>query len=91
MRCLECGAETAEAARFCARCGAPVIPQPSAADAAAGGPGDSTRLPHELTGEATAGQRAGHRSRHNAAIIIGAAHPAPIMIAALCRERCPAR
>ena len=72
MRCLECGAETAEAARFCARCGAPVIPQQSAADAAAGGPGDSTRLPHELTGEATAGQRAGHRSRHNAAIIIGA-------------------
>jgi hypothetical protein len=67
MRCLECSAETAEAARFCAQCGAPVIRQPSAADAAAGGPGDSTRLPDELVG-----QRAGHRSRRNAPIIIGA-------------------
>jgi hypothetical protein len=67
MRCLECGAETAEVARFCAQCGAPVIPQPSAADAAAGGPGDSTRLPDELVG-----QRAGHRSRRNAPIMIGA-------------------
>jgi Septum formation/zinc-ribbon domain len=67
MRCLECGAETAEAARFCARCGAPVIPQPSGADAAAGGPGDPAGLPNELVG-----QRAGHRSRRNAPIIIGA-------------------
>jgi hypothetical protein len=64
MRCRECGAEAAEAARFCAQCGTPVIPQPSAA---AGGPGDSTRLPNELVG-----QRAGHRSRRNAPIIIGA-------------------
>ena len=89
MRCLECGAETAEAARFCARCGAPVIPQPSAADAAAAGPGDSARLPHEL-----AGQRAGHRSRHNAAIIIGAgcaALAAVIVAIALAGSASPSR
>ena len=67
MRCRECGAETAGAARFCAQCGVPVIPQSSGADAAAGGPGDSTRLPDELVG-----QRAAHRSRRNAPIIIGA-------------------
>ena len=94
MRCLECGAETAEAARFCAQCGAPVIPQPSAADAAAAGPGDSARLPHELTGEATAGQRAGHRSRHNAAIIIGAgcaALAAVIVAIALAGSASPSR
>jgi cell division protease FtsH len=28
-RCVECGAEAAEAARFCARCGAPVAPDQS--------------------------------------------------------------
>ena len=66
MRCLECGAETGETARFCAQCGAPVIPQPSRADAA-GGPGDSAGLPHEVVG-----RRAGRRSRRNAPIIIGA-------------------
>ena len=31
MRCLECGAESAEAARVCARCGAPVADQRSVA------------------------------------------------------------
>ena len=89
MRCLECGAETAEAARFCAQCGAPVIRQPSAADPAAGGPGDSTRLPDELVG-----QRAGHRSRRNAPIIIGAgfaALAAAIAAIALAGSTSPSR
>jgi Septum formation len=89
MRCLECRAETAEAAQFCARCGAAVIPQPSAADAAAGGPGDSTTLPHELVG-----QRAGHRSRRNAPIIIGgglAALTAVIVVIALAGSTSPSR
>jgi hypothetical protein len=79
MRCLECGAETAEAARFCAQCGARVIPPPGAADAAAGGPGDSTRLPDELVG-----RRTGHRSRRNALVIIGAGFAAlTVVIAAI--------
>src|SRR5262245_240215 len=34
MRCLECGAESAEATEVCARCGAPTSYQPSAADPA---------------------------------------------------------
>lgn len=41
MRCVECGAECAEVARFCVRCGAPVTGQPLvAADPAAGEPDD---------------------------------------------------
>jgi hypothetical protein len=89
MRCLECGAEPAEAARFCAQCGASVIRPPSAADAAAGGPGESTRLPDELVG-----QRAGHRSRRNAPIIIGAglaALAAAIAAIALAGSTSPSR
>jgi hypothetical protein len=38
MRCLECGAEIAELAQVCARCGAPVGYQPLAADPAAAQP-----------------------------------------------------
>lgn len=42
MRCAECGAKTAKAAQFCARCAAPVpSPPPVAAGPAVGGPGDS--------------------------------------------------
>lgn len=48
MRCLECGAESAEATEVCARCGAPTSNQPSAADPAvaqqAGRSGPSRRL-----------------------------------------------
>ena len=48
MRCLECGAESAEATEVCARCGAPTSYQPSAADPAvaqqAGRSGPSRRL-----------------------------------------------
>jgi hypothetical protein len=41
VRCVECGGESAEVARFCVRCGAPVTGQPLvAADPAAGGPDD---------------------------------------------------
>jgi hypothetical protein len=41
MRCAECGAQTAEGTRFCAKCGAPVSGQRSvAADPSAGGPDD---------------------------------------------------
>lgn len=40
MRCVECGAETAEAPAICARCGAPPVWLPSVSlDPAAGGPG----------------------------------------------------
>jgi len=48
IRCLECGAESAEATGVCARCGAPASYQPSAADPAvaqrAGRSGPSRRL-----------------------------------------------
>lgn len=48
MRCLECGADSAEATEVCARCGAPASYQPSAADPAvapqAGPSGPSRRL-----------------------------------------------
>ncbi len=43
IRCLECGAESAEITQFCLRCGAPRIgPQPAAVDPAPDGPGDSS-------------------------------------------------
>ncbi len=38
IRCLECGAESAEATEVCARCGAPASYQPSAADPAVAQP-----------------------------------------------------
>lgn len=42
MRCAECGAETAEGAQFCVRCGAPTVgPDPVAADWALSEPDDS--------------------------------------------------
>jgi hypothetical protein len=42
VKCVECGAETAEASALCARCGAPAVWQPSlTANPAAGGPGDT--------------------------------------------------
>jgi hypothetical protein len=41
VRCAECGAETAEVAQFCVRCGAPTAgPQPVAADLAPSEPDD---------------------------------------------------
>jgi hypothetical protein len=41
MRCAECGADTAEVAGFCVRCGAPAPGRRcEAADPAYGGPGD---------------------------------------------------
>jgi DivIVA domain-containing protein len=48
IRCMECGAESAETTEICARCGAPASYQPSAADPAvaqsAGHSGPSRRL-----------------------------------------------
>ena len=58
MRCLECGAESAEAARVCARCGAPVARQTSAgADPAEGGSGDPIAPPAGDGLHQPAGQR----------------------------------
>jgi hypothetical protein len=43
--CAECGAETAEVAQFCVRCGAPAVGQPPvAAHLAVAGPGDSAPI-----------------------------------------------
>jgi DivIVA domain-containing protein len=55
IRCLKCGAASAEATEVCALCGAPVILQPSvAAEPEAGGPGDPIAplaggIPHQPT------------------------------------------
>lgn len=72
MRCLECGAETAELAQVCARCGAPAAVQASAAAGRAeDGSGDTSAL---LPGESlhqTAGQRPGPSSRRNALVLAG--------------------
>jgi hypothetical protein len=73
IKCLECGAESAEVTEVCTRCGAPIILRPPAtADPAAGGSGDpiaplAGRAPRQL-----AGQRAepGY-SRRDALIMVG--------------------
>jgi len=81
LRCLECGAENAEAAQVCARCGAPLANRPPAAPDAASEPGGSSPLPHEL-----AGQRTKPGARRNALIIASgglAALVAVIVIVAL--------
>ena len=58
VRCLECGAESAEATEACARCGAPTgLQQPVAAAPAAGGSGS---------------QRASGYSRREALVVAGA-------------------
>lgn len=45
VKCFECGAETAEAAHACIRCGAPAVwPPPMTADPAEGGPGYSAAI-----------------------------------------------
>ena len=68
LRCLECGAETTEAAQACPRCGAPIIPPAPMAGPAAGWSGDQTGAPHE-----SASHHPGFRSRPNALVIAGAA------------------
>src|SRR6516225_8850020 len=61
MRCGECGAQTGEAANFCAQCGTPVARQPSVSlDPAAGGPGhhlETAAGPAEGAGPWPAGVR----------------------------------
>src|SRR5215469_823374 len=45
VKCVECGAETAEAVQYCVRCGAPPAGQlPVATDPADGGSGDSAAI-----------------------------------------------
>jgi len=52
MRCAECGAETAEAAQFCVRCGAPVAKRPPVATKpAAGGSGTGAGQPVPADGQ----------------------------------------
>jgi len=72
MRCLECGAETAELAQVCASCGAPVAPQGSvSADQAEDGSGDSIApRPWEYP-QQTAGQPPGPSSRRNVLVLAG--------------------
>jgi hypothetical protein len=67
IRCPECGAETAEAAQACLRCGAPIIPPAPVAGPAAGWSGDQTGPPH-----ASASNHLRLRSRPNALVIAGA-------------------
>jgi hypothetical protein len=58
MRCLECGAESAEAAEVCDRCGAPIARQtPVGADPAEGGSGDPIASPAGEGPHQPAGQR----------------------------------
>jgi uncharacterized membrane protein YhaH (DUF805 family) len=81
LRCLECGAENAEAAQVCARCGAPIANRPPAAPDAASEPGGSSPQPHEL-----AGQRTKPGARRNALVIASgglAALVAVIVVVAL--------
>ena len=69
MRCVECGAETAEATPVCARCGTPIARRVSAAaDPAEGEFGDSTAPPAE--GEPTC-QRREPSARRNAVVLAG--------------------
>jgi hypothetical protein len=64
--CRECGAENAGPARACARCGAPLVPQPPAAAGPAGQARGSVPLPDEL-----AGRRDGPGARRGALIVAG--------------------
>jgi hypothetical protein len=70
MTCRECGAESAEAAEVCARCGAPIARQGSlGADPAEGGSGDQIAPsagdgPHQ-----PAGQRPEPSARRNALVL----------------------
>lgn len=68
MRCLECGAEPAETAQVCVRCGAPASPQePVAAALAAGGSSSSIApLPGGVPGQRT---RSGYSRRK--ALVVG--------------------
>jgi Septum formation len=69
MRCVECRAETAEAAGFCPQCGAPVISQPSGADAAVDGPGDPIAPSAGDGAHQSAGQRLEPSARRNALVL----------------------
>ena len=70
MRCLGCGAESAEAAQACARCGALITRQGSvAADPAAGGSGDPVAPPEGEGPHQPAGQRPEPDARRNARVL----------------------
>jgi len=70
LRCLECGAESAETTQVCVRCGAPLANRPPTAPQAASEPGDSIALPHELVGQRT--KPGARRSALVIAAVIGA-------------------
>jgi len=62
VTCVNCGAETAEAAQSCVRCGAPAVGQPPvAAHLAVAGPGDSAPI---AAGRDTGSQPARARRRY---------------------------
>jgi Septum formation len=70
MRCLECGAESDEAAQVCARCGAPIARQVSVgADPAAGGSGDPIAPPASDGPHQPAGQRPEPSARRTALVL----------------------
>jgi hypothetical protein len=70
MRCLGCGAESAEVAQVCARCGAPITPQGSVgADPAEGGSGDPIAPPAGDGPHQPAGQRPEPSARRNALVL----------------------
>jgi hypothetical protein len=69
MRCLECGAESAEAAQVCARCAAPIARQtPVGAEPAEGGSGDPSAPPAGEGPHQPAGQRREPSARRTALV-----------------------
>jgi hypothetical protein len=66
IRCLECGAQSAEAAQVCGRCGAPIaLQQPVALAPAEGGSGSSAAPLAGDTPDGSAGQRTKCASMNN--------------------------
>ena len=72
MRCLECGAEPAETAQVCVRCGAPAdLHQPVAAAPAAGGPGSTIAPLASGAPDGPRGQRTARYSRRKSLVVTG--------------------
>lgn len=72
MRCLECGAESADRSEVCARCRAPIARQvPAGGDPAQGGSGDPIALPAGNVPNQPTGQRPEPSGRRNAVILAG--------------------
>jgi Septum formation len=72
MRCLECGAESAERSEVCARCGAPIAHQvPVGGGPAQGGSGDPIAPKEGNASHQPTGQRPEPSGRRNAVILAG--------------------